>query len=324
MVNLNAKRKIGTGKTGLVLVLAGMLGLSACLTEEDGEEGRISSSGEVPVLAITPPQGTAPGKIVVRASEYECDGTTLFTTSYNDTSLYVIEDGKLYLWYEGECYLDIVLSGSSSTITGTWTADSASFTEMPVPEPYRPDGCLIDEEYEDDGEFMSIFKDLKATYTIRESSVSSRVEGTLCLTPFFAELFTSFGEGVEVATASCGSATLTSPASNGTATVSSIHQGAAIVTTFSYGDSVCVMSEPFDFSDEPPVCSEEQEEEGSAFGNCIYGSGFFGSFESVGFVSTDTAVVETQAIRSSARAGASRDPVTVLREAMRKTTQRLP
>jgi hypothetical protein len=223
---------------------------------------------------------------VTRYNEYECYGTTLHTETYDDTARYVITGGKLYIWSDGRCLADVVLSGSSSTITGKWTATSLTFTDS-VPAAYRSAECTDDyydyydyysDNYGDEESLPDIFENLKATYTITGDNIHGRLSGELCLAPVMAGTFAGEdSSGITVVSSSCSSVTLRNGMENTTATVTSTLQDGAIVTTFSSGDSVCALPGSFDLSDEPPVCSES-DGDGLEYFGCLVGSGFFGDF----------------------------------------------
>lgn len=262
--------------TSLLASLALLAAFSGCTLFEDEsvEDGTISIEGTVEVVSITHPQGAEPGSIITRDVDYWCEDGELEEEEYTDSSLYVISGGKLYVWTDGNCVTDITMSGTSSTIVGTWTTTSITSSDS-VPAAYRPATCEDDDE--DFEGVDEVLTSVNASYTISNTSIQTRLSATLCFAPVLAAEFTG-QDDIEVLSTSCASVQIRNTDAGQSATISTTLKNGVVTSKFVSGDSTCTLTLPFDVSDEMPVCTEEDDEGEmyEAYGLCIYGSGFYG------------------------------------------------
>lgn len=278
------KNRLGTLVAGAALLLA-----AACTLSDpdkgdkddkgpDGEGG-FSVQQEMTLLAHTPPRNGQPGMLVTREIETWCEEGAPVRDTVADTSLYVIQGGELFVWGDGDCTVGERLSGTSSTIMGTWTGTYAEGTGGPVPAPYRPAEC--DDLGEEDDFDFSFIEDSKTKIVVSEDKISMSMSGTLCYARAMATLFSALSPEVDTVSLGCSEAVLRN-ADNETATLTSSYTGGEVSLTFQYGATTCLLVESLDLlpSEDEDVCAEGNGEGAGDEGmECMGASGFFGDME---------------------------------------------
>jgi hypothetical protein len=219
--------------------------------------------------------------VVVAQEDLSCDSAgNLASEKTVDTSSYAIEGGTLYIWTDGECLADVVLDGSASTIVGTWTSSTLGDRHDSLPAKYRPAQCPApdssDGEDEGDGPSDSLlFDNISATYRISETGILVTFSGRLCFARALADMFTGFGDSIEVASSGCTSAQLVNTADTLTAALSSDFEGGIATLTFTHDTTTCVLENAIELPGTDRICSEGGDPF-ETFGECVGESGFFG------------------------------------------------
>lgn len=274
-----------TGKTSASLVLANVssadtgnykckvtnsLGSVTSTTAHLGLGGG-NSSGllefDMSVLnSLNPTSGT----MITREIEYYCDttGATLADTTI-DTSFYAVTGGKLYTWDDPKaCYAD-QMSGTSTTVIGTWTAIEGM--QVQIPAAYKPAGCtgLQDSSYDD---FGGLFENATVIYTVSATKVHAKISGDVCFAELFSDSFVDTGNGITASNLSCASVDLTNSSNHTTATITSTFSNNTLGLQFKSGSSTCTISEPIPVPGVLPNCSQAQD---TTFFTCLDNSPFF-------------------------------------------------
>jgi hypothetical protein len=266
----------------ILAVLFGTLSvlvLGGCLTNDEPSGGGsdFSFTAEVDVLNITEPQASAAGTITTRSIDTYCDEGDLVTDTSIETSKYAISGGHMLLWSQGDC-LATRLTGSSSTIVGTWTAASLVAVDS-VPAAFRPAICNEDEFEEEDAE---LFENVSVEYKISSTKIQGKTSGTVCFASTFASSFEDSSiSGFEVVSEDCSTVKVRNLSTNKVATITSEYKDGSAIVKFAYGKSVCTGSIYLGLSNAAPTCSEDEDEDESLdeYSMCTFQSGFYGEFD---------------------------------------------
>ncbi len=276
----------------LLSISLGMLSafaLSACLTSEDkgsSSEGaaNFSYNVDVEVLNITQPQGSAAGTIITRSIDSTCDEGDLVVETSTDTSKYVISGGNLFLWSQGDCQAT-KLSGSSSTIVGTWTGTSLDASDS-VPLAFRPLVC--DSNEFDDDEDSEILGNTSVEYKVSSTQINGKVSGTVCFAKALSAEFTDSDEssstGFSVETEGCTTLKVRNP-SNKVGTFTTGYKNDSVTIKFTYGNKVCKGALYLGLSNTAQTCSDVDDDDNgagssfAAYNACVFTSGFYGDFD---------------------------------------------
>src|SRR5215217_380821 len=138
---------------------------TACMGS-DSDKGDGGSKFELSTTSTLLRYDEDDAKMVTRQKSYYCDSTELETSTYTDSTRYQVKSGKLKVWSDGQCYTNFTLSGSSSTLIGSWTGPLNGVRQI-VPAAYRPVGCDPLEEPELN-EIEYLFQDAKVKVDISE------------------------------------------------------------------------------------------------------------------------------------------------------------
>jgi len=262
--------------SSIVVGLALVGNFTGCTTDSSGSGsgGNFSTSFETDVQSITAPSGSAAGTIVTRSVDAYCDAGDLVRDTTTDTSKYIVTGGNLYLWTQGDC-LATKLTGTSTTIIGTWKGASLAFTDS-VPAAFRPSMCSGDDEEVDTSGF---FENFSVEYQVSSSKITGKLSGKVCFAGTFADSYhdSTFSDaGYTVTSEGCTQLKLRNP-SNKTATITSDYRNDSATVTFTYGNKVCTGSYSLGL-EAPTSCSEDDTDGTSltAYGTCVAQSGFFG------------------------------------------------
>jgi hypothetical protein len=272
-----------------VLAFATLLG---CVTDDEpkGSEEETPSE-EIPskevsydltmdVVEITAPGAGVPGSLVTRSLEYYCEDGVAGIDTLEEEQFFHIAGGSLFLWAEGDC-LATKLSGSSSSVVGTWTTNSLAITDS-VPAAFRPADPEDCNEYGQEPGDTEILEDGSVSYVISETQVKAKITGEFCFArTFAASLALESSEDYAIVSDECTVVKVRNLEASKTATFTSTFKDQKVSLRVSYNGDVCRFSLPLSLGDEPPVCSEDSgsEAEYEAFGECLYESGFLGAFE---------------------------------------------
>jgi hypothetical protein len=120
-----------------------LFGVFACLGGDDKGSGG-GLSGSIKIIGLDEVNHWIATEIIT----HRCEGTTVLTDTTRDTSSYAITGGHLYIWGgDADCGADR-LSGSSSTIIGTWTLVPGA---VAIPVSSRPANCTDVVPLDDEG-----------------------------------------------------------------------------------------------------------------------------------------------------------------------------
>ena len=268
--------------TLFALVAVAVFGMYACdipgLSSSNDSSGNTLVNMKIDILSNTAPQGTSPGKLVVRQVFSHCDtnGTVVNDTSI-DTSFYSIAGGKLFLWNEGDCVAGS-LSGTSTTIIGTWTSSTGLSGDNPgdrvlVPSTYRASNCPSTLPADSSSNDL-VIENATTTLTIAQTSASYTIGGTICFAQVFVDGDSAMG--LPVSKSTCNSVELT--ASGGKkVTITSGYQSGKVSLGIAYDGKSCNSSVSMNFPGTTPDCSMENGNpfEDTTFQNCVTGLGYY-------------------------------------------------
>jgi hypothetical protein len=250
-----------TRSLGLFSGLMALAILGGCLADDDPAEGNGKFSVRITadVVDIEAPDAEEgePGLLVTTQKQYSCSEEGEVEEHESEDSLrYAINDGFLYLWSELGCTAT-KLSGSSSTLVGTWKSEDLS---VRIPLKYRPEYCEGSSPGE--GILEVLLENPSVAYTISSTKVEVRQSGTLCLSPFFARQF-GYGDDVVEVSSECGAVKLKNEEVNRTATLSYTLKGDSLVEKITYNGKTCRSATSFYLvpPTEPPLCLEEGEDD---------------------------------------------------------------
>lgn len=286
-----------TGRSSAFLAAALFtVAITGCLTGGDSDDGDSDSDDgdylikvDAEVLAITPPQGTEPGRLVTRNTDYSCydeeDDWIVGTAqplTYTDTANYAITGGKLYVWSGSEC-MGEVYSGTSSTINGTWTSTG---TMEPVPDAYRNASCAgwldVCEEYGDCGEggdFAELFDSLVIRTTISSTGLESRFTGGFCHAREWGEEWPEYLNGIELVSSSCSLVELRNVSAGKIAILTNSLKDGEVTLNVAYNGNTCVRKDIFGPATATTQCPDLDLDHDSFYG-CLEESGFYQGTES--------------------------------------------
>lgn len=258
-----------------------LFGLYACFTSSSGGGGNGSHASlqmSVDVLGNIPPTGTDPGKLVIRTIQSSCDSNHVVIDTSIDTSFYSISGGKLYLWSEGDCVAGS-MSGSSTTLVGTWTttdvfgANGNPGERVLVPAAYRASTCPSTLPPDSSGDQRISITNAASTLTISASKIDIQESGDIC----FAEQVYGdtanhpFGDSnLTVTSTSCSSVQLTNTTNHRTLTASSSYQNNTITFSLASGGKTCTTSMPMNLPGTTPDCSQNTYAADTAYSNCMH------------------------------------------------------
>lgn len=288
--------------------LASILLIASCtLFEQDEDDkggpgsgaGRFSTQHEMELVSHTPPQDGQPGLLVTREVDTWCEDGAPVTETMLDSSLYVIQDGELYVWGKGDCQVGERLSGNSSTIFGTWTGAYIEGTGGPVPAPHRPEACGTEPDGDDEEEFSAatLFEDYQSRIVVSEEKITVSMSATLCYARTMATMFAMMTSDIDTVSFGCTETVLRNGAGE-TATFTSSYSGDTMSLTFVHGESTCELADPFGFlpDEGTEVCSEGGENGAGDDGmSCLMGSGFFGDMSMLEKASATSALSSLKA-----------------------------
>jgi hypothetical protein len=229
---------------------------------------RASISGMAKVTQIVAPVSSTPGTISTVEVDTYCEEGELITDSMDVESRYLISGGKLSLWEDGDCFVT-KLSGSSSTIIGTWTANTLAFTDS-VPAAFRA-GCM--EEDEGDVQF---FDSVSVQYQVTSTQVNSQLSARVCYARVLGSFFTELEGEYQTVSDGCRESKIRNVEEGKTATFTSSYRNDTVSLGFSYNNKVCKGSTLTEFVT-PTTCSDSDEDGLDAFFGCVVESGFYGS-----------------------------------------------
>ncbi len=298
---LRTKAGGGAARPLAVILLLPMLLVTGCLTGNSGEEKKNGDKGNNggnnsgnatlfeflgEVLDITPSQGSEPGMLVIRSTEYYCedDGEQFVpgppqAEKFVDEMLYVITGGNLYLWDAGSCMAEVYTGGSSS-LTGTW---NGADTMDKVPLAYRDSRCTQAyydecEEYGDceeaDYSDGGLFEDVSLTVTITTDSMKARMTGKICQAREWAQEMADYASGVELVSSGCTSSELLVESTGKKAKFTSELKDGVLTLEIAYNGMTCTRTEPWSQMTADSECSEYEDAFSSDFGDCLEESGF--------------------------------------------------
>ena len=254
--------------TPLALAACAIFGMYACLglEKKDKDSGGGSLTWEFDLDVLNSVGGTS-GTIITRQVQYECENKKAVADTEIDTSFYAVNGGSLYLWDDPKACYAQQLSGSSSTILGTWTA-STNTDEVVIPAANKPQACTGGPD--SSGEDLSaLFEDGTVTYTVSSSKIHAKVSGTVCLADQISNEFADSGSGFTVVSTSCSSVELKSTQNQKTLTITSSFANNAMTVSYKSG-ATCTMSSVFPTPGVVPDCSKSQfGDADSTFSVCL-------------------------------------------------------
>jgi hypothetical protein len=271
--------------------------LTGCLTGGGSGNGKKQDDDylfkfDAEVLGVIPPQGAEPGRIITRSTEYSCydeDDAWITGTAqpitYTDTASYAITDGKLYVW-DGQDCMASVYSGTSSTISGSWTSTGKRDS---VPTAYQNASCAawfaICEEYGDcsDDFIEDMFDNYSIVTTISSTSLESRFKGDFCHAREWGEEMPEYLDGIELVSSSCTLVELRNVSSGKIAKVTGTLKDGEVNLNIAYNGETCVRKDSFGPLSETFQCDMDFYDPPDSFYNCLEEAGFYEGVEFGGY-----------------------------------------
>jgi hypothetical protein len=186
--------------------------------------------------------------IITEEVNLYCDSATVITDTIQSTNNYAIQDGKLYLWTDGDCE-GSSFTGTSSDLVGSWVL-SEDFSILPVN--LQTPGCYIDSSQYPLDFFQSPTGFLKITPTLEKSE--SMVE--ICLGSYyqyFIENLFNQNSGVKFTKNTCLDAELKN-SKNETASLVYSQSGNEYNISFTFKNTTCSFSQNFNLDGSIPTC----------------------------------------------------------------------
>jgi hypothetical protein len=193
-----------------------------------------------------------------------------------DTALYSIIEGKLYLWSEGDCVAGS-MSGSSTTIIGSWTATGVVGSGNPgervlVPSNYRASSCPSTLPPDTSHSQGLPIVNPASTLTISASKIDIQESGDLCYAEkIYGDTANHFfgSSNLTVTSASCSSVSLTNAVNQRTFTATSGFQNNKVNVSVASGGRTCTSTFSLNLPGTTPDCSEMPFYANTSFTNCV-------------------------------------------------------
>jgi|GEM_PF-3858065 len=249
----------------VVLVAACTALIGGCLGGDDKADGR---SYTTEVIDIDRDAGV----ITTRDVYYYCDDIDdVVADTIISQERFEIAGQRLYRWEGGYSCMANRLSGTSTDIVGTWTANPPVYADAPVNDDAYCDAVTLSDRQE----FNTFLRSATITEKITEAGITTTVSGEVCWAEQWGWLLiTNAGmDGeIEITERDCSSATLEN-ADGETAQVTARELGDALAVKFTSGGASCEVRIKDDNGQ--AACSDPDNSQ-TALESCAYGSGFFG------------------------------------------------
>lgn len=271
--------------TPIAFAAAAIFGMYACLFSSGsgggGANGAPLLQGSAEVVSITPPTASAPGKLVVRTIYSHCSGAgdELVTDTSIDTSFYYIASGKLILWYYGGDCVAGALSGTSTTIIGTWTATNTKLDDYTgervlVPSAYRDASCpsTLPPDSSSAVGYFDIYN-VTATYTVSSSKIETQLNGDFCYARDSygdSSTYTPYGgQKLKVTNVSCSSVELTDTTNQKKLNFTVKLQNGVMIYSTASGGKTCTLAESSFVYGGTPSCTPSWAASESTYTSCV-------------------------------------------------------
>ncbi len=261
------------------------------LTASDDSSLQFKSSLTNKVLAID----TAKMIIVTESLSSYCYGDSIRTDTLTDTSSYEIRDGKMYVWYPGDCF-GKAYSGSAVTPVGDWTLSQAT---TDLPEDLQSTDCSIDESSS-----YSVVTAFAGVSHITSSEIKTDVTVDLCPGDIYRNTFEGsllLDSTVTATTASCRELDYKNGKGD-TAKILFTQKDDSIASVFSYKTATCLHADPFGLIGFADACPANEDPLGPLF-TCLGNSGF-----------ATPGMAQTKGLAKSSVTGARNLPMSVARK----------
>lgn len=177
-----------------------------------------------------------------------------------DSLRYFVKGGKLFLYYEGDCYG--MQLGGGTALQSAWTRE----TWAALPAEVRPQGCLADPYFPGEPQFIKTDR-----FIFSDSILVEETTGELCPNDYWVDglmqTFLASDTAVMPVKNTCRRAVFKNSKGD-TASIAFTAQGDTLIGTFAAGGKTCVLHESFQPSPVAECASEP------AFFDCIAGTGF--------------------------------------------------